>query len=159
MRTTLLSNQVLSALVKVDVPADWKNAVDEGGRTRLNPGCESCPSFVFKTLHNQSIRWLWIFLYPHLSLVTQMVYYLLSTAKFENAVQNCSFQNGYQKTVIQSNPCSFVCPHSYNSSNLWQLGSRSGNAAPEHSLITIPCSWALLKTLQFRYRSIPFRLL
>ena len=39
------SDQGVGALVKVDVPADWKNAVDEGNHT-VKPGCESCPSFV-----------------------------------------------------------------------------------------------------------------
>ena len=38
-------DQGVNALVKVDVPASWKDAVDDGNHA-VKPGCESCPSFV-----------------------------------------------------------------------------------------------------------------
>ena len=57
-------DQGVGALVKVDVPADWKNAVDEGNHTVNLVVSLAHPSF--KTLHNQSmLKLVTIFLYPH----------------------------------------------------------------------------------------------
>ena len=35
----------VDALVKIDVPASWKDAVDNGEKA-VKPGCQSCPSYV-----------------------------------------------------------------------------------------------------------------
>ena len=35
----------VGALVKIDVPASWKDAVDNGAK-EVKPGCQSCPSYV-----------------------------------------------------------------------------------------------------------------
>ena len=67
------------------------------------------------------------------------------TAKFENAVLHCSFQNGCQKTVSNVNPRSFVCPHATIRPIL--VTEAEVAAVPEH-FDTIPCIGA--KDLQFR---------
>ena len=112
-------DQGVNALVKVDVPADWKNAVDEGGHA-VKTWLRILPILRSKTLHNQSMHKLvMIFLYPH-SLVTKMVHYLLVLLNSKNAVLHCSFQNGYQKTVSNvTNVPSYV--HMLQFVQSWQL--------------------------------------
>ena len=111
-------DQGVGALVKVDVPADWKTLLMKAV-TKLNQAVNPA-HLSFKTLHNQSMHKLvMIFLYPHL-LVTKMVHYLLVLLNSKNAVLHCSFQNGYQKTVSNvTNVPSYV--HMLQFVQSWQL--------------------------------------
>ena len=111
-------DQGVGALVKVDVPADWKNAVDEGNHA-VKPGCESCPSFVqniAQPINAQAGYDLPVSTFAGYEDGTLPA----GTAKFENAVLHCSFQNGYQKTVSNvTNVPSYV--HMLQFVQSWQL--------------------------------------
>ncbi|MBF1763559.1 MAG: pyruvate:ferredoxin (flavodoxin) oxidoreductase, partial [Veillonella sp.] len=102
-------DQGVGALVKVDVPADWKNAVDEGGHA-VKPGCESCPSFVqniAQPINAQAGYDLPVSTFAGYEDGTLPA----GTAKFEKRGPALFVPKWLPENCIQCNQCSFVCPH------------------------------------------------
>ena len=108
-------DQGVGALVKVDVPADWKTLLMKVV-TKLNQAVNPA-HLSFKTLHNQSMHKLvMIFLYPH-SLVTKMVHYLLVLLNTKNAVLQLFVPKWLPENCIQCNQMFLRMSTCYNSSN------------------------------------------
>ena len=141
-------DQGVNALVKVDVPADWKNAVDEGGHA-VKPGCESCPSFVqniAQPINAQAGYDLPVSRFSGYEDGTLPA----GTAKFEKRGPALFVPKWLPENCIQCNQCSFVCPHATIRPILATEAEVA--AAPEH-FDTIPALGA--KDLQFRIAVSP----
>ena len=102
-------DQGVDALVKIDVPADWKNAVDEGP-AEVKPGCEHCPSFVeniAKPVNAQGGYDLPVSTFVGREDGTMDV----GSAAFEKRGPALFVPKWIPENCIQCNQCSFVCPH------------------------------------------------
>lgn len=141
-------DQGVGALVKVDVPASWKDAVDDGNHA-VKPGCESCPSFVqniAQPINAQAGYDLPVSKFSGYEDGTLPA----GTAKFEKRGPALFVPKWLPENCIQCNQCSFVCPHATIRPILATEAEVA--AAPEH-FDTIPALGA--KDLQFRIAVSP----
>lgn len=141
-------DQGVNALVKVDVPASWKDAVDDGNHA-VKPGCESCPSFVqniAQPINAQAGYDLPVSTFSGYEDGTLPA----GTAKFEKRGPALFVPKWLPENCIQCNQCSFVCPHATIRPILATEAEVA--AAPEH-FDTIPALGA--KDLQFRIAVSP----
>ena len=141
-------DQGVNALVKVDVPASWKDAVDDGNHA-VKPGCESCPSFVqniAQPINAQAGYDLPVSKFSGYEDGTLPA----GTAKFEKRGPALFVPKWLPENCIQCNQCSFVCPHATIRPILATEAEVA--AAPEH-FDTIPALGA--KDLQFRIAVSP----
>ena len=141
-------DQGVGALVKVDVPASWKDAVDDGNHA-VKPGCESCPSFVqniAQPINAQAGYDLPVSKFSGYEDGTLPA----GTAKFEKRGPALFVPKWLPENCIQCNQCSFVCPHATIRPILATEAEVA--AAPDH-FDTIPALGA--KDLQFRIAVSP----
>ena len=141
-------DQGVNALVKVDVPASWKDAVDDGNHA-VKPGCESCPSFVqniAQPINAQAGYDLPVSKFSGYEDGTLPA----GTAKFEKRGPALFVPKWLPENCIQCNQCSFVCPHATIRPILATEAEVA--AAPDH-FDTIPALGA--KDLQFRIAVSP----
>ena len=99
----------VDALVKVDVPADWKNAVEEGTKA-TKPGCETCPSFVqniAQPINAQAGYDLPVSTFEGYEDGTLPA----GTAAYEKRGAALFVPKWLPENCIQCNQCSIVCPH------------------------------------------------
>lgn len=141
-------DQGVNALVKVDVPASWKDAVEDGEKA-VKPGCESCPSFVnniAKPINGQAGYDLPVSTFVGYEDGTLPA----GTAAYEKRGAALFVPKWNPDNCIQCNQCAIVCPHATIRPIL--ATAEEVAAAPEH-FETIPALGA--KDLQFRIAVSP----
>ena len=99
----------VDALVKIDVPASWKDATDEGAAA-VKPGCQSCPSYVeniCKPVNAQAGYDLPVSAFNGYEDGTLPA----GTAAYEKRGAALFVPHWIKENCIQCNQCAFVCPH------------------------------------------------
>ncbi len=99
----------VGALVKIDVPASWKDAVDNGAK-EVKPGCQSCPSYVeniANPVNAQAGYDLPVSTFTGFEDGTLPA----GTAAYEKRGAALFVPHWIKENCIQCNQCAFVCPH------------------------------------------------
>ena len=138
----------VDALVKIDVPASWKDATDEGAAT-VKPGCQSCPSYVeniCKPVNAQAGYDLPVSAFNGYEDGTLPA----GTAAYEKRGAALFVPHWIKENCIQCNQCAFVCPHATIRP---VLATAEEVAAGPENFEAIPALGA--KDLQFRIAVSP----
>ena len=138
----------VDALVKIDVPASWKDATDEGAAA-VKPGCQSCPSYVeniCKPVNAQAGYDLPVSAFNGYEDGTLPA----GTAAYEKRGAALFVPHWIKENCIQCNQCAFVCPHATIRP---VLATAEEVAAGPENFEAIPALGA--KDLQFRIAVSP----
>lgn len=138
----------VKALVKIDVPASWKDAVDTAEAT-TKPGCAACPSYVeniCKPVNAQAGYDLPVGTFEGYEDGTLPS----GTAAYEKRGAALFVPHWIKENCIQCNQCAFVCPHATIRPVLATAEEAANGPA---NFETIPALGA--KDLQFRIAVSP----